>query len=149
MNAVDTEPLAHILQFSISPVVLISAVGLLLLTMANRFGRAIDRSRELGGEIERAQASERPALQEQLRILLVRAHWLQKAITLIGASLFFSCVLIFLMFTKIIANWPATGVIVGVFCLDVLALLLAIVYFLRELFQALAALEIEVAPRLN
>ena len=35
------------LQVAIGPVILISGVGLLLLTMTNRLGRAIDRARQM------------------------------------------------------------------------------------------------------
>ena len=37
--------IASILQLAICPVILISGVGLLLLTMTNRFGRVIDREK--------------------------------------------------------------------------------------------------------
>jgi hypothetical protein len=39
------------LQVAIGPVILVSGVGLLLLSMTNRFGRVIDRSRELATEL--------------------------------------------------------------------------------------------------
>lgn len=144
-----TESLSHILQFSISPVVLISAVGLLLLTVTNRFGRAIDRSRTLVGEIAATEKASRAPLQDQLKILLKRAAWLQRSITLIAASLFLSGLMIFLMFLKIIAGWPVTAAIVAAFGLNVIALIGAIVYFLMELFLALEALRIEVGPALD
>ena len=38
------------LQMAISPVIMISAYGMLLLSMTNRLGRAIDRARLLSGE---------------------------------------------------------------------------------------------------
>jgi hypothetical protein len=40
-----------LLQIAIGPVILISGVGLLLLSMTNRFGRIIDRSRILAQEL--------------------------------------------------------------------------------------------------
>lgn len=143
------ESLSRVLQFSISPVVLISAVGLLLLTVTNRFGRTIDRSRTLVVEIMGTEKSRRGPLQEQLRILLKRSEWLQRSITLIAASLFLSGLMIFLMFVKIIAGWPVTAAIIGAFGLNVLSLICAIVYFLMELFLALEALRIEVGPALD
>ena len=39
--------LIPILQIAVGPVILISGVGLLLLSMTNRLGRAIDRARIL------------------------------------------------------------------------------------------------------
>jgi len=45
MLAVETSEIVPVLQTAISPVVLISGVGLLLLTMTNRLGRIVDRAR--------------------------------------------------------------------------------------------------------
>ena len=44
MRLIDLVP---ILQMAVGPVILISGVGLLLLSMTNRLGRVIDRSRLL------------------------------------------------------------------------------------------------------
>ena len=54
MNDYPISDLVTILQTAISPVILISGVGLLLLTMTNRLGRTIDRSRGLSDETEKA-----------------------------------------------------------------------------------------------
>lgn len=143
------ESLARILQFSISPVVLISAVGLMLLTLTNRFGRAIDRSRDLGRTIDKTDPDARGPYQEQLRIVLRRAHWLQNSIALVAASLILSCLMIFLLFLKILAGWPVGGAIIGAFALNVLALMGSLVYFMLDLFYAVEALEIEVGRHLD
>ena len=47
------------LRDAIGPVILISGVGLLLLTMTNRLGRAIDRSRQLKQELATRTGHER------------------------------------------------------------------------------------------
>ncbi len=41
----------QILTASIAPVIVISGVGLLLLSISNRYGRAIDRVRQLAREL--------------------------------------------------------------------------------------------------
>lgn len=45
------------LQLAIGPVILISGVGLLLLSMTNRFGRIIDRARALNRDLRGARGS--------------------------------------------------------------------------------------------
>jgi hypothetical protein len=45
MEAIDS--FIKFLQSSISPIVLISGVGLILLSLSNRLGRTTDRSREI------------------------------------------------------------------------------------------------------
>src|SRR5579859_2639184 len=45
MPSIPIHDLIPVLQVAIGPVILISGVGLLLLTLTNRLGRAVDRSR--------------------------------------------------------------------------------------------------------
>jgi len=59
---ISVKDLVPILQVAIGPVILISGVGLLLLTLSNRFGRAVDRSRLLVREMRQAEAPERLGL---------------------------------------------------------------------------------------
>lgn len=145
----DPETLARVLQFAISPAVLVSAVGLLLMSATNRLGRAIDRCRSLGRELSNPAAPGRAGLHEQLDITHKRAHWLQRCITLFGASLFLSCLMVFLLFLKILAGWPVGGLIVGAFALDVLALMAGVGCFLRDLTLGLLALDIELSAHLK
>ena len=51
MTATPVRELIPVLQVAIGPVILISGVGLLLLTMTNRYGRTIDRARHLVREL--------------------------------------------------------------------------------------------------
>jgi hypothetical protein len=145
----DHETLARVLQFAISPAVLVSAVGLLMMSATTRLGRAIDRCRSLGRELGNPDAKGRVELQEQLVITHKRAHWLQHCITLFGTSLFLSCLMVFLLFLKILAGWPVGSLVVGAFALDVLALMAGVGCFLRDLSLGLLALDIELGPHLT
>ncbi len=49
MEPIDS--FVRFLQSSISPIVLISGVGLLLLSLSNRLGRTTDRSRDIVKEL--------------------------------------------------------------------------------------------------
>jgi len=53
MNVPSLHELIPVLQVAIGPVILISGIGLLLLGMTNRYGRTIDRARELA-QVRRA-----------------------------------------------------------------------------------------------
>jgi len=61
------------LRDAIGPVILISGVGLLLLTMTNRLGRAIDRSRQLKQEFVNRTGEELEQTRSQVKILYRRA----------------------------------------------------------------------------
>jgi hypothetical protein len=72
MNAIPLSQLVPVLQLAIGPVILISGVSLLLLTLTNRFGRLLDRARLLSRE--RAAATEdATGVRAQIDILHRRA----------------------------------------------------------------------------
>ena len=50
----------HFLQSCITPVALISGIGLLLLTITNRLGRTIDRTRQLVADLDPGDARFQP-----------------------------------------------------------------------------------------
>ena len=61
--------LIPILQVSIGPTILVSGVGLLLLSMTNRLGRIVDRTRQLADGLPRTALEERDNVVAQLGIL--------------------------------------------------------------------------------
>ena len=65
------------LQVAVAPVILISGVGLLLLSLTNRFGRTVDRSRLLLRDMREASESDRARLASQVKILYRRARLVQ------------------------------------------------------------------------
>src|SRR5262245_54508353 len=90
--------LVPILQMAIGPVILISGVGLLLLSMTNRFGRVIDRSRLLVEKLRKTEPTERSGLQSQLDILSRRARLIRLAIALAALSVLLAAILIIVLF---------------------------------------------------
>ena len=80
MGTLDTSQLVTVLQTAVGPVVVISGVGLLLLTMTNRLGRIVDRSRALAHQARTATGEEREKARAQLRILRERAELVRWAI---------------------------------------------------------------------
>jgi hypothetical protein len=76
------QQLIPMLQIAVGPVVLISGVGLLILSMTNRLGRVIDRGRSLVRELPEIPERNHAGVVGQLRILSRRADLLQQAIFL-------------------------------------------------------------------
>src|ERR1035437_8148222 len=78
--------LIPVLQVAIGPVILISGVGLLLLTLTNRYGRTIDRSRQLVREQRECTEADRHRLEGQVEILYRRARLIRLSIPLAGGG---------------------------------------------------------------
>src|SRR5207253_11414647 len=87
MPATPLRELIPVLQVAIGPVILISGVGLLLLSLTNRFGRAVDRSRQLNREMRGVSERDRLRLERQVDVLDRRARLLQIPIVLATMSL--------------------------------------------------------------
>jgi Protein of unknown function (DUF2721) len=136
--------LIPILQVAIGPVILISGVGLLLLTMTNRFGRIIDRTRHLSRELRSAQSPEPDRVLAQLEILLTRARIVRGAIAAASVSVLLAAVLIIVMFIGALFRLPSAALIVALFTSCLASLIGSLVLFIREVNLSLGALRLEV-----
>jgi hypothetical protein len=136
--------LVPIIQVAVGPVILISGVGLLLLSMTNRLGRVIDRSRQLADTLRRAPEVDRERLVSQLRILARRARLVRLAITLGTLSALLAAVLIITLFSSALFQWETAGLIAVLFIACLAALIGSLVVFLRDINLSLEALELEV-----
>jgi len=145
MNASSTSELVLVLQQAVSPVILISGVGLLLLSMSNRLGRSIDRSRILSAELPRADAAKREKIIRQLHLLWKRARIIRLCILLASNSAFCAAVLILTLFLtawlKIELGWLIVTLFVG--CLG--CLIGSLIVFTHDINLSLAALKVELA----
>ena len=93
----DFESSTRLLQLAISPMVLISAVGLLLLSATNRIGRVIDRSRALQEKISQAEGSARTAERAELQVLLFRCEILRWSVGLLVFSILSAVLMVLIL----------------------------------------------------
>ena len=128
-----------VLQTAIGPVILISGVGLLLLTMTNRMARTVDRARALGAR----EGEARRRSEAQLAILLRRARLLRTAIFLSSTSALCSAILVMALFLTAFLGTSIGWFIGGLFIVDMAALIASLVLFTRDVQLSLAALEAE------
>jgi hypothetical protein len=147
-----TAPISQIvamLSASIAPVIVISGVGLLLLSMTNRYGRVIDRARELDQELDVvANHQRRGVIVAELRILFERAQLLRRAIILNSVSVLFVTLTVLSLFAAQALAVAGDFVAVPFFGLGLLTLIASLYYFIRELGLSLKALELEIGRHL-
>lgn len=132
------------IQLSITPVILITGLGSLLLTMTNRMGRIVDRTRALAGQVRAASAADRGHVEQQLRIMYRRAKIVRSAVTLGVASMFCSGLLVVAIFINALLAANLAVFILGLFMTSIGLLLGALGAFLRDIFLSLNALGLEV-----
>ena len=133
-----------ILQTSMAPVVLISGVGLLLLSMTNRIGRPIDRIRALTQELRLAEGEQRRVLLEEIDILYRRAKLLRVAVTLSVLSIFFVATLILVLFVAVTFGSSLEGLIELLFAGSLLSLVASLALFLWDIQLGLNSIKLEI-----
>jgi len=142
---VSVNTLLPIIQASTTPVILISGMGLLLLTMTNRMGRIIDRTRGYVKELREASSpKEKQKLEIQLELTWRRAKVVRLALTFATTSMLLAAALIVVIFVGTIAHAEVAGLMLVMFAAAISSVVAALVMFLRDIFMSLAALQLEV-----
>jgi hypothetical protein len=142
-SQIHLNDLVPILQAAVSPVVLISGVGLLILSMTNRLARVVDRSRLLGAMRRGPVPEDRGRADSQLRILVRRARLLRRAIRFSVLCVLTAAILVIELFLSAYLQFDAVlpGVVLFVFCLA--SLIVALLSFLQDINLSLVALDLE------
>jgi hypothetical protein len=143
VEVTSVNKLIPVLQTAIGPMILISAIGLLLLTMTNRLGRAIDRARTLAGQLPQAQDASRHAIKGQLRILWKRARLIRIAIAFASTSALAAACLIIVIFVTAVWQLETAWLIGGIFVVCMVFLILSLLVFLNDINRSLGALRLE------
>jgi len=141
MNFSDLIP---VVQMAVGPVILISGVGLLLLSMTNRLGRVIDRTRLVAEALRKADGKgERYSL--QLEILQRRAGLLRRSITMAVFSVLMAACLVITVFVTALFQSNMGLLVAILFLAAMIFLIISLVVFIRDIDLSLEALKLEIA----
>jgi hypothetical protein len=143
MSLTTFEQLIPELRDAIGPVILISGVGLLLLTMTNRLGRAIDRARQLKAELPKRAGPERAQLRAQIAVIYRRARLIRWCILLAALSALLAAALIVTLFVAALLRWQSGLLISFIFIACLLSLIASLVAFIHDINLSLHALKLE------
>jgi len=134
----------ELLQACVTPIVIVSGVGLLLLSVTNRLGRAIDRTRELKGLIDRRHAEDDSGAQRQMAVLFRRCRILQVSVALICLTMICGGLMIPCLAIMHMARHDLSASVIALFILSVMFAIGAAVLLLLDIVLGLNALAIEV-----
>ncbi len=143
MQTLSVAQLIPVLQTAIGPTILISGVGLLLLTMTNRLARTIDRARITARELPSSSDSDRAKGVEQLRVLWRRARLIRLAIALASTSALFAAILIIVLFVTALLQMETAWLICALFILCLACLIASLMVFIHDINRGLMALKLE------
>ena len=143
MHFPSVTQLLPVLQTAIGPMILISGLGLLLLTMTNRLGHAIDRARALASQLPTSDENKQAKVSAQLQILWRRARLIRLAIALAAMSALTSAILIIVIFFTALWQLETAWLIGSLFILGMLCIIGSLIVFIHDINQSLSALKLE------
>jgi hypothetical protein len=143
MPLTSLEQIIPELRDAIGPVILISGVGLLLLTFTNRLGRAIDSARQLDSELPKRDESERAQLRAQITIIYRRAKMIRLSITWAALSALLASALIIALFIAALMQWQYGWLVCMLFIGCMGSLFASLVAFICDINLSLQALKLE------
>lgn len=133
--------ISSVIQSAVAPVFLLAGIAALLGVMTTRLGRIIDRSRRLQSSAKVSLTPEQQVmLDKELSTLEVRGRAINLAITFATSSALMVCVVIITIFVSHFLSTSLGEVIAGLFVLCMLALIMALMTFLREVTAAASAM---------
>ena len=141
---ISVNELIPVLQIAIGPVVLISGIGLLILSMTNRLGRVIDRGRSLTREITELPVQLHNQVKAQLVILSHRARLLRNAIAFATFSVLLAAALIIVLFVIVAFKLEHAIFPLILFAASMGSLIISLIIFLLDLNQSLIAFKLDI-----
>lgn len=142
-----TVSVVQILTASIAPVIVISGIGLLLLSITNRYGRALDRARLLMRDLQNSDSDRANAqhLENQLRHTHQRARLLRGSMVSGSVSIFFVSLTVLALFADQVFRLHFDFVALPFFALCLISLVISIAYSIRDITVSLEAIEMAMA----
>ena len=134
---------AHLIQVALTPIFLISAIGVTLNVLTSRLARIVDRARAMESAVSHPdyQAGGRD-LHAALSVMARRAGYINAAITLITLSALFIALVVVMLFVNAFAHWDLAAFIAIMFILSMLSFAAALTAFLIEVRIATTTLQI-------
>lgn len=135
--------LAMIIELAVAPVFLLAGVAGFLNVMSGRLGRIVDRARVV--EVREARLSDpksRAVAHRELVVLWRRVNIINWSIGFCTAAGLLVCTLIVSLFVGGFWRLNIGGLIVGFFVLALVLLIIALMYFLKEVQLATRTLRI-------
>lgn len=130
--------IAGVIQLAIAPVFMLTALGTVINALNLRLGRAVDRRRELEERLAAMSQTELPSAQDELATIARRIRFVYLAIVFAVISALFTALLIAGAFVGAFVRTDLSFTIAGMFVCAMVALIVCLLLFLREIFLAVS-----------
>jgi hypothetical protein len=134
--------IAHVIQLSVAPVFLLTAIAGLLGVLVNRLSRAVDRARAIEELLENKAVAHADALRDEHAVCARRSAMILRAIAMCVVAGLLVCAVIVGLFVTAYYKWSPdlSRVLAAIFSCALIALIAGLLSFLREVYIATATL---------
>lgn len=134
--------IGQIVQIAVTPVFLLSGVGVMLTVFTGRLSRIVDRARVLEDRLELAGRHLESEIQSELKALSQRSRIIDCAIALGISAGLLVCLVIVALFVGDLLNIDLSVAVATLFIVAMLAFIGAFLCFLREVLIATVNLRV-------
>lgn len=142
MNGIEVVDIAHAIQLAVTPVFLLSGIGVFLGVLTNRLARIVDRARKVEDGLRQSATGSPADAREQLLVATRRSRFINVAITLSTIAALLVSLVVALLFASTFVPISLAISVAVLFVLAMVALVGALLSFLLEVRVAIAALRI-------
>ena len=143
MNLYITDiPFDQVLSAAVTPLVLISGVGLILLSLVNRYNHAIDRTRQLYNEHDEGEVLSAKR-RKQVEHMYMRCSLLRRSIGFLIFSVVCSVILILVSVLELFVSYNMNFIKISLLFVAIIALTVSTIYFFFDIRLSMKALDIE------
>ena len=135
MEAFQTQAfgIADLIQMALTPIFLISAIGVPLNVITNPLARIVDRARDVEDRIcKQDPGGSLEELQDVMRVMARRARHMNRAITVITVSALMIALVVMSLFLNAFLHWDLSAFISIMFIASMLTLAYALLELLIE-----------------
>jgi len=141
------DDISHVIQLSIAPVFLLTAIAGFVNALVARLGRAIDRRRALEELLPAYEGGTLENMRDELRLLARRIKYITSAIGLAVLSAIFICILIGAAFVASVVGLGLVRTVATLFVCAIGALTICLLAFFREIILAANATQHQQPPK--
>ena len=140
------QDITHTIQLAVAPVFLLTALGTTLSVFATRLARSVDRARRVEARVRDEVGGEREASIGELGLIYRRVRLIYWALTLGTAAALLVCLLIAVAFLGYLFEAHVGTGMALLFVAAMAAYTGALIFFLREVFIAIATVQFQLPP---
>ncbi len=131
--------ISHVIQLSVAPVFLLTAIATMINAMSGRLGRIIDRRRLIQDRFQKADESHADQLRLDLEMLIRRSRMIYLGILFSVLAALFICLVVAGAFVGALVEVELSKLVAVVFILAMSSMIVSLGLFLREVYLGVSS----------